>query len=140
MAGKSRKDHRRHRRLIRLRAVDVLDFVEWKRFTKDWCDLRLNDDALTSLQFTMMIDPKAGAVIEGTGGLRKMRFAPPSWNTGKSGATRICYVYFEEYAAVYLLRAYAKNEQDDLNDSEKQAIAKLIQQISRDLAKARPTR
>src|SRR6267142_1324658 len=128
-----KKKTRRLPGTIRLRALDLLDFIEWKRFTKDWQDLRLNDYALTTLQFAIMTNPKIGAIIEGTGGLRKMRFAPPSWNTGKSGAARVCYVYFEDYAVVYLLRAYSKSEQDDLTDSEKRAIVKLIQQMNRDL-------
>lgn len=140
MAGKKSKDRRRRQKMPRLRALDILEFVEWNRFTKDWHDLRLDDNALTTLQFAIMTDPKVGAVIEGAGGLRKMRFAPPAWNTGKSGAARICYVYFEDHAVVFLLRAYAKSEQDDLDDAQKQAIAKLIQQIGRDLAKTRSAR
>ncbi|MBI2803726.1 MAG: addiction module toxin RelE [Planctomycetes bacterium] len=101
----------------------------------DWQTLRLDDEALVTLQLAMISDPQAGRVVEGTGGLRKLRFAPASWKTGKSGGARICYVYFEEFSVIYLLRAYAKNERDDLDESEKDAIRKLILKINGDLAK-----
>jgi hypothetical protein len=54
--------------------------------------MRLRDEDLQALEIALMEDPEAGDVMRGTGGLRKIRFAPPSWSMGKSGALRVCYV------------------------------------------------
>lgn len=136
MAGKKNSDRKRPQTesTRHSSSTKLLDFIEWRRFSKDWQTLRLNDEALNALQLAIISEPCAGVLVEGTGGLRKLRFAPPAWKTGKSGATRICYVYFEDHALVYLLRAYAKNEKDDLDASEKAAIKKLILGIAANLA------
>ena len=41
--------------------------------------------------------PKAGRIIQGTGGLRKVRFARPG--KGKSGGTRVIYYYTRQQQA-----------------------------------------
>ncbi len=130
-----RSQQRRPTPRLRLPPLSFLDFIEWQRFTKDWNNLLLDDDALNTLQLAMISDPKAGAIVEGTGGLRKLRFSPPTWKTGKSGAIRVCYVYFEDQAFVFLLRAYAKNEKDNLTAAEKKVIHRFIQQIQTDMAR-----
>src|SRR3954462_2294643 len=73
----------------------LLSFVEMEGFADDWRDLRLSDD-LMSLQVTILSRPTDPPVIPGTGALRKIRFAPAGWSKGKSGAVRVCYVYFPE--------------------------------------------
>jgi len=106
---------------------DLLTFVELGDFTKNWEKLRLNDEEdLAALQIMIMLNPRKAPVVEGTGGLRKMRFAPDSWNTGKSGATRICYVYFEDFGLVLLVTAYGKNEKDTLSKRERSDIKKYL--------------
>ena len=102
----------------RFEPEDLLSFIEVRPFTAAWRDLDLDTDDLEALQVLIMCDPKRGAVIEGTGGLRKIRFASRRSNQGKSGGLRICYVYFEEFSIVLLVLVYAKNEQDDLSSQE----------------------
>src|SRR5271163_2449997 len=80
---------------------DLLDFIELPMFTKRWSDLELDDDEdLSALQLFIMANPKAGKPIRGTDGIRKLRFAPQRWQSGKSGAARVLYVYFEELGLV----------------------------------------
>jgi hypothetical protein len=69
-----------------------------------------------------MESPDAGVVMAGTGGVRKIRFAPPSWNTGKSGATRVCYALFAAFDTVYLLTMFGKNRQANLTADEKKNV------------------
>ncbi len=88
-------------------------------FVSEWQKLRLSDEDLSALEQILMENPNAGKIIAGTGGIRKIRFAPPSWNTGKSGATRVCYVIFAAVEAAYLLTLFAKNEKSNLSASEK---------------------
>lgn len=102
---------------------DLLHFIESTVFTKRWEQLGLDDDDdLTALQLLIMSSPSEAPVIQGTGGLRKLRFAPPRASIGKSGGYRVCYVYFEEYGIIYLVYVYTKQEKDDLSAREKNVI------------------
>jgi hypothetical protein len=113
---------------------DFLDFVELGGFTDDWHRLRLNDDDLNVLQMTIMSNPGRAPVMKGTGGLRKLRFAPPRWRAGKSGAIRVCYVLFQEFSFVLLVTAFAKKHKDDLLPKDRKAIRKLIARIKQELS------
>jgi hypothetical protein len=113
----------------------ALTFVELRGFHADWEEFGLTDGDLQSLQRTVASDPLAGAVIKGTGGLRKLRFAPARWKTGKSGALRLCYVYYPDYSAVLLVAAYAKNRQETLSAAEAKAFREVIRRIDREFAR-----
>ncbi len=71
--------------------------------------------------------PKAGRVIQGTGGLRKLRFARPS--RGKSGGTRVIYYYHNEDKPILLLLIYAKAAQENLTDAQKAHLKKHVDAI-----------
>jgi len=106
---------------------DFLHFVELDEFIDDWTSLGLDIESdLWELQNEIMRDPISAPVVSGTGRLRKLRFAPKRWKTGKSGAIRVCYVYFPQYAMVLLVVAYGKNEKDNLSDTEKRGIRDYI--------------
>ena len=66
-------------------------FIYLHGFVAQWNQLRLNDDDLRELEQSIMNNPAAGDVIAGTGGLRKLRFAPKRWRRGKRGTLRIGY-------------------------------------------------
>ncbi len=68
-------------------------FVELPLFRSKWESLGLDDDDYHRLQDELLADPKVGAVMQGTGGVRKMRFAFE--HKGKSGGVRVIYVDFE---------------------------------------------
>ena len=70
-------------------------FVEVPLFTKRWKEIGLGDDELRALQIMLLKDPESGPVMEGTGGIRKVRFSLE--NRGKSGGIRVCYTDFAEY-------------------------------------------
>lgn len=93
----------------------------------------LDDDDLRTLQVMIMVDPIGSPVVQGTGGLRKLRFAPKRWNTGKRGAARICYVYYEEYGIVLLVLAYSKNQSDDLSPDQRKTIKDVINLVQQHL-------
>ena len=50
-------------------------FIQTNEFSRNWDDLGFNDDDLRRLEWEILQNPKAGAVIPGTGKLRKLRFA-----------------------------------------------------------------
>lgn len=104
-------------------------FIMTPEFDRCWKNLGLTDDHLKELQEMILLNPQAGRVIQGTGGLRKLRFALE--NKGKSGSVRVLYVDLVVHDKVYLITAYPKNEKDNLNDNEKAEVKKLIMQLKK---------
>jgi hypothetical protein len=68
--------------------------------------------------------PKAGDLMEGTGGVRKMRWA--RGGRGKSGGVRIVYYVHSEAMPLYLLTVFAKNERANLSKAERNDLAGLV--------------
>ena len=79
-------------------------FIEVPLFSKRWNEIGLDDDELIALQIMLLKNPKSGPVMEGTGGIRKVRF--PLESCGKSGSVRVCYTDFDEYEVIYLITAF----------------------------------
>jgi mRNA-degrading endonuclease RelE of RelBE toxin-antitoxin system len=65
-------------------------FVELPPFARQRADY-MDDEAYRALQNELMQNPEAGDVIEGTGGLRKVRQADPRRGKGKRGGLRVIY-------------------------------------------------
>ena len=68
--------------------------------------------------------PKSGDLIEGTGGIRKLRWG--RGGRGKSGGVRVIYYFHSELMPLYLITLFAKNEQDNLSKAERNKLAKLV--------------
>ena len=52
-------------------------FIELPSFRLKWKNLGLSDEDLKNLEQELLNNPKIGAVLQGTGGVRKMRFSFP---------------------------------------------------------------
>lgn len=102
-------------------------FIEVPLFTKRWNEIGFGETELTQLQIMLLKDPESGPVIEGTGGIRKVRF--PIENRGKRGSVRVCYTDFADYEVIYLITAFTKNEQSNLTDEEKNVLRKLVKSL-----------
>ncbi len=113
----------------------IRTFIEVPLFTKRWKEIGLGDDELRALQIMLLKDPQSGPVMEGSGGIRKVRF--PLENRGKSGSVRVCYTDFEEYEVTYLITAFEKNEQKNLSAEEKIILKKLVKALKEEAAKNR---
>jgi mRNA-degrading endonuclease RelE of RelBE toxin-antitoxin system len=103
-------------------------------FSKKWGNFGLTDDDLRVLEIMIMSGPTRAPVVKGTGGLRKLRFGNQVANRGKSGAYRVCYVYFAEYKVAVLITIFGKNEKSNLTMADRNGIASVIRDIERDLA------
>ena len=106
-------------------------FVETKEFQKNWKQLGFNEDDLRLLEYELIQNPKIGAVIKGTGKLRKMRFSFE--NRGKSGSARVAYVDFVVYEKIYLITVYQKNEKENLSQAERNNIKRVIEFLDKQL-------
>ena len=110
-------------------------FIETPLFSKRWKEIGLGDDELQALEVMLLKDPEIGPVMEGTGGIRKVRF--PMKNRGKSGSVRVCYTDFAEYEITYLITAFEKKEQENLTDDEKIVLKKLVKALKEEASKTR---
>jgi len=71
--------------------------------------------------------PNSGALMQGTGGIRKLRWARQ--DGGKSGGIRVIYYFHNESMPLYLLAAFGKNEKANLSAEEKQLLAKAVKDL-----------
>ena len=100
-----------------------------KRATSLW-----SESEIDAMKDYLSLNPLVGDEIPGTGGVRKMRWTRPGM--GKRGGARIIYYFYDETAPIYLLWAYAKNQQGDLKPSEKEAVTKAAE-IFKAMAKSK---
>lgn len=63
--------------------------------------------------------------MQGTGGVRKMRFAFP--NRGKSGSARVIYVDFEVFEKIFFVDVYQKADKDNLTKAERNTIKSVVE-------------
>jgi len=106
------------------------EFITLTIFEKQWTALGLDDNDLKLLQEDLLKSPETAPVIQGTGGVRKARFAFN--NKGKSGSVRVLYVDLEDCTIIYLLFAYAKNTKENITEAEKKIIRELVQGLKDD--------
>ena len=69
-------------------------------------------------------NPKSGDIIQGTGGVRKLRWG--KGDRGKSGGVRIIYYFHSDKSPLYLVTLFAKNERDNLTAQERNDLSKLV--------------
>ncbi|MFT4145605.1 MAG: type II toxin-antitoxin system RelE/ParE family toxin [Mobilitalea sp.] len=108
-------------------------FIQTKGFSRNWDELGFTDKDLHRLKNEILKNPEAGAIMKGTGGLRKMRFAYEG--RGKSGSVRVCYVDFEVKKTIYLITVFVKADQENLTNSEKNNIKTMISNLKKELSK-----
>lgn len=90
--------------------MTLVAVMETSTFLAAAADL-LSDEERASVIDMVAADPQAGAVVRGTGGLRKLRI--PLRGRGKRGGGRAIYWYHNEDFPVVLLTVYAKSEMAD---------------------------
>lgn len=74
----------------------------------------------------MMANPEAGDVIEGTGGLRKLRHGDPRRGKGKRGGLRVIYYWLSAGRQFWLFTLYDKDELKDLSAEERKALKGML--------------
>ena len=102
-----------------------MEFFEAPAFTRH-LSRYLVDDEYRELQNRLAAAPELGAVIPGTGGFRKLRWADPRRGKGRRGGLRIIYYYFSNSQQIWLMTLYGKDEALDLTPAEKQTLRSAI--------------
>ncbi len=84
----------------------------------------LSQDERRDLISYLAAHPRAGDLIQGTGGVRKLRWG--RGGRGKSGGVRVVYYVHSEAMPLYLLTLFAKNERANLSKAERNDLADLV--------------
>ena len=100
-------------------------FVElppFERVRKDY----MGDEAYNALQIELMDNPEAGDVMEGTGGLRKLRQPDPHRGKGKRGGLRVIYYWWLGGDQFWLFTVFDKDQADDLTPDQRKALKQML--------------
>ena len=100
-------------------------FVELPAFAKYRADY-MDDEGFRGLQQSMLKNPEAGDVIEGTGGLRKLRHGDPRRGKGKRGGLRVIYYWWDGGRQFWLYTLYDKDEMENLSADEKKVLRGML--------------
>ena len=103
----------------------VMRFVETPIFTKRIKGL-LDDEDYRALQSALLLRPEQGALMKGSGGLRKIRWAHRA--RGKRGGIRVIYYWHLTDETFYMLFAYPKTAQDDLTAEQLRALRRAVRE------------
>jgi hypothetical protein len=102
----------------------MLTVVESPIFQKLWPRYWDEDERAEFASFIAQ-NPEAGAVIRGSGGIRKVRWAREG--AGKSGGVRIVYLARNEAGELYLLTLYAKSESENISLTTLKEIRRVLE-------------
>ncbi len=81
------------------------------------------DEELAEFKSYISRNPFAGQVIQGTGGVRKIRWA--SGGKGKSGGVRVIYFLVNKASQIILFDIYSKSEKDNITGAERNELKKI---------------
>ena len=100
-------------------------FLETPVFTRLLRAL-LDDGEYRALQLALLLRPDQGAVVPGSGGLRKIRWAGSG--RGKRGGVRVLYYWDARSESFYMLYVFAKNQRADLTPEQRRVLQRLVRE------------
>ena len=100
-------------------------FVETSIFTHRVTKL-LKDDSYRLLQHALLLRPDLGKLIQGGGGLRKVRWR--SQGRGKRGGVRVIYYWAVSEDTILMLFIFGKNERADLTPVQIAQLRQIVEE------------
>jgi len=104
----------------------MITVAETESFQKKISKL-LSAEEKESLISYLSEHPKAGDLIQGAGGIRKLRWAKGA--KGKSGGVRVIYFFHSDIMPLYLLAVFGKNEKANITAEEKNYLSKAVKEL-----------
>jgi mRNA-degrading endonuclease RelE of RelBE toxin-antitoxin system len=101
-----------------------MKIIETTVFTKR-LRVFLKEEEYRKLQNELILNPRKGKIIRGSGGFRKIRWSIPG--KGKSGGVRIIYYWVKIKEIILMLFIYSKNEQDDLTNEQLNILKSIVE-------------
>lgn len=86
----------------------------------------LSDEDYRKLQVALILHPELGAIIPGSGGLRKTRWGIQG--RGKRSGVRVIYYWMIMQDKILMLFMYAKNDQEDLTQEQLKVLRKIVEE------------
>ena len=105
---------------------DLITVAETEPFQKKVSRL-LTEDEKEELITYLSAFPNSGVLIQGTGGIRKLRWARSG--RGKSGGVRVIYYFHNFEMPLYLLTLFGKNEKTNLSKAERNILSKAVERL-----------
>lgn len=105
----------------------MLTVAELEAYIEDAEDL-LTEAERTGVVTFLAQRPKAGVLIPGTGGVRKLRWGRSG--RGKSGGVRVIYYFHSELVPLYLITIFGKGDKENLTKEERNEIAELTKRLA----------
>jgi len=102
--------------------------IETADYLQDAKDVGLSAEEMVAIIEIISSDPKAGDVMVGTGGARKLRFGVGG--TGKRGGIRTVHCFGGDDVPVFMLAVIKKGDRDNLSKAECNALRKELQGIA----------
>ena len=102
----------------------MLTVVESPIFQRLWPRYWEEDERAEFAAF-IASNPEAGAVIRGSGGVRKVRWSREG--AGKSSGVRVVYLTRNELGEIYLLTLYAKSEKSTVSAATLKEIRRALE-------------
>lgn len=115
-------------------------FVETRAFTKVIGQYFGGDWDYQEFQMALLEQPDKGDVIQGCGGMRKVRWRDVKRNKGSRGGLRVIYLHVPEASRFLLLDVYNKDEAEDLTKEERKLLASLVENYRAEALRASTTR
>lgn len=100
-----------------------MKIIETPIFTKRVKTI-LKDEEYRLLQNEIIVKPKSGKIIPGSGGLRKIRWSGSG--RGKRGGSRLIYYWLKGEETILMLFIYTKNETEDLTKEQIKILKSLV--------------
>ena len=104
--------------------------IETSEFIRSAKAAGMTDSERVALVQAVAADPEQGALVQGSGGIRKVRVAKRGG--GKSGGYRVVTVFFDEDFPVALLSVLAKGDRANWSIAEVAAMKELLAEIKAD--------
>lgn len=100
--------------------ITVAELPEFVAFARKY----LSEEERAEIIDHIAKNPEAGDIIQGTGGLRKLRWG--GMNKGKSGGYRIIHYYYNDSIPVFLVTAFAKKDMENISKEARNEYKKLL--------------
>lgn len=104
--------------------------VETSDYLRDARAAGIGSDERWSIVDYVAANPRAGELIVGSGGARKIRFAAPG--RGKSGGYRVVTYYGGDDLPVFLLNVFKKGDRVNLSKAEINALREELSYLARE--------
>lgn len=105
--------------------------IETESYLRDAKAAKMSAEEMTSAVDLVSADPEVGDVMQGTGGVRKVRLA--GRGKGKSGGNRIVYFFGGGDIPIFMLTVFGKGEKANLTQGERNALRQMTKILKESL-------